>query len=61
MKSDIAVDNRGLWGTHMGQHWGTHVYMQLCKGGRVDVSQVDMHTCTDTFTYSYQGVRPEEG
>ena len=34
--------------------------MQLCKGGGTHFwSQVGMHTCTDAYTYSKQGVGPK--
>ena len=45
--------------------WGLavpHIFTLLCKcGGTDESSQVDMHTCTDTFTHPNHGMTPEEG
>ena len=47
---------------YKGPHSGTHVYMQLGKGFEVDVmSLVELQTCTDSCTYSNQGIGLEEG
>ena len=58
IKNNLAIDKRDYWntcGAHMwGPHWGKHVCVQICKGGRVDVnSQVSMHKFTDACTHSY--------
>ena len=43
-------------------HMGKYVCAQLYKWGEEEVeSQVDMYTCTDAYTHSYQGLGPEAG